>query len=174
MLKLVKQFEELAGHSSAKFRRRLDFGDIENALPKFNWDDVAYPVCHFLRDFEEIILSTKADESFKLLALRRSLTETGRVFLSTTTALNCVSLKKASLAEFDFTISRKEIYKMLAHRRWKKEEDTLHCYVLSMQATAKRADNAEQEWVDGIGYVPFSDDSTDNRRIKYHNKPLPK
>ncbi|XP_036347426.1 uncharacterized protein LOC118756790 [Rhagoletis pomonella] len=183
MLKLMQQIEELENRSATKCHRKLDFGDIEHALPKFNGDDVAYPVEHFIRDFEEIMQSTGADENFKLLALRRSLTGTARVFLSTTTALNYCALKGALMKEFNFAVTRQEIYKMLSQRRWRKKDESMHCYVLSMQAIAKRANIAEQEVVDfiidGIGnsvpnsHLLLSAQNTDELKAiisRYQNK----
>ncbi|XP_054727437.1 uncharacterized protein LOC129237061 [Anastrepha obliqua] len=114
ILTLRKRVEELECRVPKENKRRLDFGDIEHALPKFNGDDVSYSVLHFLRDFEEIMNTSGADDSFKLLALRRSLKGTARVFLSTTTALNYDSLKTALTAEFGKAITQQEIYRMLA------------------------------------------------------------
>ncbi|XP_017469979.1 PREDICTED: uncharacterized protein LOC108361754 [Rhagoletis zephyria] len=155
MLQLMQQIEQLESRKAAGGHRRLDFGEIEHALPKFSGDDVAYPVNHFVRDFEEIMESTGANNNFKLLALRRCLTGTARVFLTTTAALGYDALKGALVKEFDFAVTRQEIYKMLAQRKWKKRDETLHRYVLNMQAIAKRANIAEAEVIDfvidGIG-----------------------
>ncbi|XP_036340347.1 uncharacterized protein LOC118757090 [Rhagoletis pomonella] len=94
--------------------------------------------------------SSGADDNFRLLALRRSLTGTAKVFLSTTAALNYQALKAALSSEFDVGITRQEVYKMLSQRRWKRKEETLHCYTLTMQAIAKRANIADTELIDFI------------------------
>lgn len=70
----MKQIDELECRDLRRGKHRLDFGDIEHALPKFNGDDIAYSVRHFLRDFEEIMASAGAYDNFKQLALRRPLT----------------------------------------------------------------------------------------------------
>ncbi|XP_017465418.1 PREDICTED: uncharacterized protein LOC108358526 [Rhagoletis zephyria] len=47
---------------------------------------------------------------------------------------------------------------MLSQRRWKRKDESMHRYVLSMQALAKRANVSEMEFIDfiidGIGNVP--------------------
>ncbi|XP_067626623.1 uncharacterized protein [Eurosta solidaginis] len=145
ILTLIKRIEDLEGRVPIKNKQILDFGDNEHALPKFNGDDVSSSVLNFLRYFEEIMDSLGADDRFKLLALRSSLTGTARVFLSTTTALNYDTLKKALTAEFDKAITRQEIY-----RKWKRKDEPIHCYILHIQALAKRANIAETELIDFI------------------------
>ncbi|XP_017486888.1 PREDICTED: uncharacterized protein LOC108375299 [Rhagoletis zephyria] len=68
--------------------------DVEHALTKFSGDDIAYSVRYFLRDFEEVMNPINADERFRFLCLRRSLTGTARVFLSTTAAFTYDQLRK--------------------------------------------------------------------------------
>ncbi|XP_017466117.1 PREDICTED: uncharacterized protein LOC108359017 [Rhagoletis zephyria] len=148
ILTLRRQIEELERPPNSRRQGRLEFGDIEHALPKFNGDDVTYHVRHFLRDIEKIMESS--DDNIRLLALCRSLTGTARVFLSTTASLNYQALKAALSSEFDVGITRQEVYKMLSQRCWKRKENTLHCYTITMQAIAKRANIADTELIDFI------------------------
>ncbi|XP_036346460.1 uncharacterized protein LOC118755741 [Rhagoletis pomonella] len=124
--------------------------DVEHALTKFSGDDIAYSVRYFLRDFEEVMNTINADERFRFLCLRRSLTGTARVFLSTTAAFTYDQLRKQLTAEFDRDVSRQDVYKMLDQRRWQKKTESLHCYILNMQAIAKRSDITETEVIDFI------------------------
>lgn len=69
-------------------------------------------------------------------------------------------LRKQLLEEFDKHVSRQDVYKMLRQRRWKKKDESLHCYILSMQAIAKRSDITESEVIefiiDGLGNNIFN------------------
>ncbi|KNE86662.1 hypothetical protein PSTG_19974, partial [Puccinia striiformis f. sp. tritici PST-78] len=111
---------------------------------------MGHRVHDFIRDFEEVMDSIKADERLKLLSLRRCLIGTARVFLSSTTALNYAALKAALFAEFDVAVTRQHIYKTMSQRRWNKREESIHCYILKMQSIAKRAEIAEVEVIDFI------------------------
>ncbi|XP_067634857.1 uncharacterized protein [Eurosta solidaginis] len=157
MLKLMKEIDELRASTWVQQQRRLDFADIEHAMPKFSGDDLSVTVGHFLQDFEEVMKSSRVDERFKLLALRRCLVGTANVFLTTTKALSYAELKKALTMEFDVPIQRNEVYKMLARRKWDKNSESLHRYVLLMQAIGKRANICETEIIDfiidGIGNI---------------------
>ncbi|XP_036327182.1 uncharacterized protein LOC118739780 [Rhagoletis pomonella] len=124
--------------------------DVEHALTKFSGDDIAYSVRYFLRDFEEVMNTINADERFRFLCLRRSLTGTARVFLSTTAAFTYDQLRKQLTAKLDRDVSRQDVYKWLDQRRWQKKTESLHCYILNMQAIAKRSDITETEVIDFI------------------------
>ncbi|XP_017471156.1 PREDICTED: uncharacterized protein LOC108362612 isoform X2 [Rhagoletis zephyria] len=151
MLRLMKEINDLGGSAgSSQQQRRLDYGDIEHALPKFSGDDISMSITDFIRDFEEVTEASGADDRFRLVALRRCLTGTAKVFLSSTTALNYGALKKALEMEFSVPVTRNEVYKMLAQRRWDKKKESLHCYVLAMQAIAKRAKVEEQEVIEFV------------------------
>ncbi|XP_067634345.1 uncharacterized protein [Eurosta solidaginis] len=146
----IQEIEERELSPKYKSQSRLQLGDIEKSLPKFNGDDITYPVRQYLRDLEEIMEASGADQHFRLLALRRSLKGTARVFLTTTTALNYKELKETLLSEFDVGITRQEVYKMLSQRRWKKTEEPLYRYVLTMQEIGKRANISDTELIDFI------------------------
>lgn len=77
---------------AAPSRPKIDFGDIEHAIPKFAGDDRVQDVQHFFRDFEEIMTMVNADDAFRFLNLRRSLAGTARLFLQTTNALTYETL----------------------------------------------------------------------------------
>ena len=77
------------------------------------------------------------------------------MFLQSTAALNYTALKTELVNEFDTAVSCRDVYTMFGQRKWKKRGKSLHCYVLSMQAIAKRADIGEMEVInfiiDGMG-----------------------
>ncbi|XP_067624946.1 uncharacterized protein [Eurosta solidaginis] len=151
MLQLMKEIDELRTNAILPQHRRLDFSDIEHALPKFSGVDISLTVQNFLRDFEEVTEASGANERLKLLALRRCLTGTAKIFLTFTTTLNYGALKKALEREFAVPVNRIEIHKMLEQRRWdKKKKKSLHCYVLAMQAIGKRVNITEQEIIEFI------------------------
>ncbi|XP_017462985.1 PREDICTED: uncharacterized protein LOC108356381, partial [Rhagoletis zephyria] len=52
--------------------------------------------------------------------------------------------------EFSVPVTRNEVYKMLAQRRWDKKKESLQSYVLAMQAIAKRAKVEEQEVIEFV------------------------
>lgn len=53
--------------------RRADFRDVEHAIVKFTGDEPSHDVHEFLCDYEEVMRIAHADETLKLLGLRRSL-----------------------------------------------------------------------------------------------------
>ncbi|XP_036320726.1 uncharacterized protein LOC118735190 [Rhagoletis pomonella] len=154
ILELKRQIRELENVSASGPAhvpgRRVNFSDIEYAVPKFSGDEVAHSVTDFLREFSEVMASINADEQFLFLSLRRSLTGTARQFLKTANVFTFEALREALINEFGTVVSRRDVYRMLARRYWKKEEESLHCYILVMQSIAKRSDIGELEVIDFI------------------------
>ncbi|XP_036347707.1 uncharacterized protein LOC118757077 [Rhagoletis pomonella] len=155
LLELQKQIYELENSIGRPTGCRASFADIEHAVPKFTGDNSTRSVHRFFEDFEEIMRTVNADDQFKLLSLRRSLQGTARVFLTTTSALNYRDLKKAVIEEFDSAVSRQDVYRTLTERKWKHLEESLHCYILTMQSLAKQGGIRETDVIDlildGIG-----------------------
>lgn len=162
ILELKRQIAELEGATvqpaGAPEDNRTNFSDIEFAIPKFAGDDKIQDVRHFFRDFEEVMQTARANNSLKLLGLRRSLTGAARVFLQSTNALDYNDLKEALIAEFDVAVTRQDVYQLLRNRKWSKKDESVHHYALIMQAIARRSDIAETELiefiVDGLNDAP--------------------
>lgn len=63
----------VAATLAANISRRIDFSDIEHAIPDFDGEDKSHDVRDFVRAFENIMIMVRADETYKLLALRRTI-----------------------------------------------------------------------------------------------------
>ncbi|XP_067644102.1 uncharacterized protein [Eurosta solidaginis] len=92
-----------------------------------------------------MVTIVKADELFKFLALRNSLTGIARLLL-TKGPVTYEELKANLLKEFGHSVSRQEIYKVLQHRR-KKSDETVQRFILEMEAIARGSDVSEYELV---------------------------
>lgn len=112
--------------------RRIDYRDIEHAIIKFSGDDATHDVRTFLRSFEEMMELINADETFRLLSLRRSLDGAAQTLLYTADASTFTTLRKALIEEFGESMTPADIEAVLRRRRWTRPE-TLHRYVLEMQ-----------------------------------------
>lgn len=129
--------------------RRIDPADIEQLMNKFSGDDTYY-VEKFFSDFEEIMAGVRHDRNVKFMCLRRLLTGTARIYLSTTSAVSYEGLKAELIDEFKQHFSRQEVYQQLQNRVWEKRGESLKRYVLEMQAIASRADIGEDELIDFV------------------------
>ncbi|XP_067645369.1 uncharacterized protein [Eurosta solidaginis] len=146
----LRELEQAAGVPEVYINNKNSFCDIEHAITKFSGDDITYSVRFFINDFEEIMNTVNADDHFRFLSLRRSLTGTARVFLSTISAVTYKQLCEQLINEFDRNVSRQDVYKMLRQRRWQKKNESLHCYILCMQSIARRSDITESEVIEFI------------------------
>lgn len=102
-----------------------------------------------MRSFEDIMTLVGADATFKLLALRRKLKGAANCLTFTIEALSYDGLKNLLLEE----LTTAEAERMLRRRTWKKNEESLHRYVLEMQKLRRRLDInrfTEAEFVDLI------------------------
>lgn len=63
---------------------RIDYCDIEHAIIKFSGDDATHDVQTFLRSFEEMMQLISANETFRLLSLRRSFDGAAQILLHST------------------------------------------------------------------------------------------
>lgn len=142
-------------NSTTLGRARLDFGDIEHALPKFAGDDKKQEVHTFFREFEDIMTLVHANDSFKFLSLRRSLKGAARALLEATAAVTYDQLKEVLIDEFDISTTREDIYRLLRQNKWKRGSESMHHYVIRMRTLARRANVPEPELVgiivDGLG-----------------------
>lgn len=142
-------------NSTTLGRARLDFGDIEHALPKFAGDDKKQDVHTFFREFEDIMTLVHANDSFKFLSLRRTLKGAARSLLEATTAVTYEQLKEVLVDEFDISTTREDIYRLLRQNKWKRGTESMHHYVIRMRTLSRRANVPESELVgiivDGLG-----------------------
>lgn len=133
---------------AAVMRRRIDFSDIEHAIPNFDGEDRSHDVGDFLRVFEDIMEMVKADDT-----LRRKLKGAANCLTFTAEAASYEDLKKALQDEFGHKLTVAEAERMLRRRIWKNNEESLHRYVLEMQKLRRRLDTnrfSETEFVDLI------------------------
>lgn len=118
---------------AANVHRRIDFSDVEHAIPDFSGDDKSHDVRDFIRAFEDIMTMVRADETYKLLALRRKLKGAAQCLMFTARAVSYDELKEMIVQEFGHKLTAAEAEKLLRRRMWKKKEESLHRYVLEMQ-----------------------------------------
>ncbi|XP_037932600.1 3'-5' RNA helicase YTHDC2-like [Teleopsis dalmanni] len=126
-------------------QHKIHFQDIEHAIIKFSGEDRTYSVHDFFRHLEQIFEQVGADDLFKLLALRNSLTGAARLLL-TRGYLTYEELKQKLIGEFGRTISRQEVYQAL-RMRTKKPTESVHRYAMEMESIAHRSDVMELELV---------------------------
>lgn len=142
---------ELAVPTAGVRNHRLTFGDIEYAIMDYTGDDRSIDIRDFLKLFEDILTMAQADESFKLLALRRKLKGAANCLTKMPTAVTYEGLKKLLLDEFGNKLTVAEAERMLRSRKWKRKDESLHQYVLEMQTLRLRMDTnrfTETEFVD--------------------------
>lgn len=133
--------------------RRPDLRDVENAFKKFSGESSTYDVRTFLEQFDEVMQLVNADETFKLLALRRSLVGAAEFFLMSTRKTTYTSLRLLLVNEFGHSRTTADIEAVLKMRKWKRGDEGLHRYILEMQTYYKQMGNerlTEKQVVDII------------------------
>lgn len=113
--------------------RRADFRDLENTIVKFTGEDVTYDVRSFLRQFEEIMDLLNGDETFRLLSLRRSLSGAAKELLHSAQSSTYESLRATLMREFGDDRTSADIEAAMRRRKWQKNTEGLHRYILEMQ-----------------------------------------
>lgn len=149
ILQLQREIREMEiGLQPVAQHRRVDYSDIENALPPFTGDD-SYNVRKYIADFEEVAGPLDCDDQFRLRSLRRLLSGTAKTFLRTIRAENYFALRDALIIEFDSQLTRPQIFAQLASRHIASHE-TSHQYVLNMQELASHIEIDDGELLDFI------------------------
>lgn len=93
--------------------RRILFEDIEYAIPQFCGDDRSHDVRDFIRVFEEVMTLTRADETFKMLALRRKLKGAASCLMFITEAMSYEGLKALLIDEFGDRLTMADAERLL-------------------------------------------------------------
>lgn len=104
-------------------------------MPEFTGNDRSHDVREFLKLFEDIMIISRADETFKLLSLRRKLKE----------AAACLTRRPTAVTY--------EAERMLRARKWNQRSESMHHYVLEMDNLRWHMDTdrfTEVEFVDLI------------------------
>lgn len=149
LMALQNEINAMAGPSVQPMTNKItDVSVIESMVNKFSADD-NYDVHKWIMDLEDACLMLQFDERLRLVACRRMLDGTARVFLRTISVSTYEELKKALIDEFGRQYTQQEVYFQLRNRKMKANE-TVHRYILEMQEIALRATIAESELVDII------------------------
>lgn len=106
--------------TAASFNRRIGFSDIEHAIIDFTGDDRSFDVRDFITNFEDVVHMVDADDSFKLLALRRKLKGAAGCLTRTPEAVSYDGLKTLLIEEFGDALTLVEAERMLRERKWKR------------------------------------------------------
>lgn len=94
-----------------------------------------------------------ADDSFKLLALRRKLKESAKCLIRAPEAVTYNGLRDLLLEEFGGKLTMAEAERLLRQRKCKRTDETMHHYILEMQNLRRQLDTGrftESELVDLI------------------------
>lgn len=158
IMMLQKEIDDMSKpkDTTSKFLKKshISYQTIENSIVKFSGDDRSHGIHEFLRSFDDVMLTIDADETFRMICLRNSLEGTARLLLRSG-YLEYEDLRSKLIEEFGRKVNRREIYQRLRARTWNKTAESLHRYVIEMEAIAHQSDVTEQELlsfiVDGIG-----------------------
>lgn len=139
---------------SQQVSRRLNFGDVEEALVQFT-GDTAYGIKKWLADFEITVATMGYSELDRILIAKRRMSGTARLFVnSMSNVQSWGQFKQAMIEEFDRHKTLGDIYRQLSARHRGKEE-TFHHYILTMKDIASQGTVEELELVrfivDGLG-----------------------
>lgn len=129
--------------------RRIDFSEIEGSVPKFSGDN-PYSVDKWIVDYEMVATSLGCDERQIYLYGRRLLTGTAELMLRMRKKIvDWKTLKAALHAEFRRRVSVRDVHEQL-RQRFKKKEESMHFYILSMEEIAEQANVSERDLIDFI------------------------
>lgn len=163
--------------------RRPDYRDCE--VPKFSGEDPTYDVHTFFRMFENTMRLIRADETRQLLYLRRQLTGGAATLLIY--ELNTYDeLKNELVKEFGSRATFASIERTMRGRKWKKNTEGLHVFILEMQKFVQRlpagrldtteiieimVDNMEvSSWQDAILRTSATIDELKRRVVRYETR----
>lgn len=135
--------------------------DVGRVIPAFDGSrQSTYDVHKFIADLEALFDTIRSENTFRYMCLRSRLTGAAADFLTGSTALAYDDLKRELTQEFGQMLSTTELIEQLRYRRWDREAETMHHYVLKMQGTARRGNLPEHELVgiivDGLR-LPLAD-----------------
>ncbi|XP_073822041.1 uncharacterized protein [Musca autumnalis] len=148
MLMLEKEMNDLQKQGSKK-KSMVSFADIEGALPKFTGDD-DYTVTKWVDEFEKVTNVVGCAPAEKFIFARRMVSGSAQLFLRSAKAEDWPSLKKELCAEFRKTVGVKDILRKLDSRKWKRGQESLHRYALTMQEIGEGAPITQAELVEYI------------------------
>lgn len=127
----------------------VSFVDIENALEKFSGDN-EYNISKWTREFEKITAVMECTAAEQFVFARRMMTGSASLFLRSSKATTWNELKAELTGEFKRTTGVKEALKTLEERKWERQAESLHRYVLIMQELAEEPPINEAELIEFI------------------------
>ncbi|XP_055589210.1 uncharacterized protein LOC129741495 [Uranotaenia lowii] len=136
--------DTMSSSSSEDSRKRVrapqfTFNDIGDSLEKFSGERTDRDVHDWLEEFENTSDNFGWSDAHKFVYGRRLLKGTAKLFVNSSSGLNCwESLKTALEEEFGAKVSSAEIHELLRSRKKKNDESFLQ-YIYHMQNIAKRA-----------------------------------
>ena len=115
----------------------LTYRNVEDSIRTFDGDD-AYPVEHWISDFEEMAEVMKWNDFQKFIFAKKALRGLPKLFVQGENNIKTWSrLKKSLTSEFGKTINSADLHSMLARRKMKPDE-TVYEYFLKMKELANR------------------------------------
>lgn len=147
----IQRLRGEVGESSPRRDSRIQFKDLENAVPEFSGDD-NYSVRKWIDDFEEVVDVYDVDARFRYLAARKLLKGTARIFMQKNSFADWPALRAALIQRYDRQLTGMEVRTQLA-RRTKKSDETYQRYVCCMEEIARQSERvSEAEIVEAIIY----------------------
>lgn len=137
---------------AAYANRRVNFSGIEFAIPEYTGEDRSHDVHDFFNIFDNVMNSVTADDTFRLIALRRKLKKAAGCLSYVPEAISYAALKRLVIAEFGNKLTLAEAERLLRSRRWAANE-SMRFYVLDVDRLRRRLDTnrfTETEFVDLI------------------------
>lgn len=109
-----------------------------------------YDVHKFLADVEQFFGTVEHNATYRFLALRSLLSEAAADFLTDSQAMTYEGLRDELIREFGRVLSTTELIDQLRGRRWYRNTESMHRYVIRMQGLARRGNIPEAEFIDII------------------------
>lgn len=129
--------------------RRLGIHEIRSIITPFTGDsDEACDVRKFLDNVDRLLNTMDCDEQYRYMALRSVLADTAADVMDHSITLTYEDLRQELIREFGRAWSATELLDRLRNRRWDRQGETLHRFVIRMQGLARRGNVNEIELVD--------------------------
>ncbi|XP_005181551.3 uncharacterized protein LOC101891280 [Musca domestica] len=148
ILKLKKEISELEEQLETR-KSVATFSDVEGALPKFSGDNQLI-ITKWIQEFDNITNVMKCSKTEQFIYARRMLKGSAALFLRSTKSNSWEGLKKELLNEFGRVVGAKEALRKLDARKWDRQKESLHRYVLEMQQLAEDTPLSQKEIVEYI------------------------
>lgn len=126
--------------------RRINYEELDAVVQKFDGDD-HQDIVKWFSIFEDYTMMAGFNNNELLLALKRLLRGSARMYIENVDATNYYEIKQSLIKTFKRTVTCEEVYRKLRLPTIKQNESCIS-YVIAMQTIDSRANGNEKEIVD--------------------------